>query len=174
MTQAQITQYLEIPLTTLNDWKKKNSNRSKLYELLINLDAKEVQHIIRKKNNHRFFHILNRNIHNDSKCTFEDIKNAFSKKDYHAATIKEQTIYAKFFKELEPAELEEFAQTFNVSKRDIKNIYISSPFRQLIGVAHAWDKRFRLTKVDNYNIENKNILPTALQNILNRKQPTHV
>ncbi|MFA6789342.1 MAG: hypothetical protein WCR15_06630, partial [Arcobacteraceae bacterium] len=92
----------------------------------------------------------------------------------HAATINEQTIYAKFFKELEPAELEEFAQTFNVSKRDIKNIYISSPFRQLIGVAHAWDKRFRLTKVDNYNIENKNILPTALQNILNRKKPTHV
>ena len=49
MTQAQITQYLEIPLTTLNDWKKKDSNRNKLYELLINLDAKEVQHIIRKK-----------------------------------------------------------------------------------------------------------------------------
>lgn len=174
MTQAQITQHLEIPSTTLNDWKKKDSNRNKLYELLINIDEKEVQHIIRKKNNHRFFHILNRNIYNDSKYTFEDIKKAFSKKDYHDATIKEQTIYAKFFKELEPAELEEFAQTFNVSKRDIKSIYIASPFRQLLGVAHAWDKRFRLTKAYNYNIENKNVLPTALQNILNRKKQTDV
>ena len=31
---------------------------------------------------------------------YEDIKKAFSKKDYHDATIKEQTIFSKFFKEM--------------------------------------------------------------------------
>lgn len=173
MTHAHITHYLEIPLTTLNDWKKPNSNRNKLYELLINLDEQEVEHILSKKTNHRFFHILNRNINNHSKFTTTDIKKAFSKKDYHDATIKEQTIYAKFFKELEPNELDEFVQTFNISKRDIKSIYISSPFRQLKGVASSWDKRFRL-KAYTISHENEKVTPYALQHILNRKKQTHV
>ena len=43
MTQIQISKYLDIPLTTLNDWKKENSNRNKLYQLLINLDKNEVE-----------------------------------------------------------------------------------------------------------------------------------
>jgi hypothetical protein len=173
MTQKQICKYLDIPLTTLNDWKKEDSNRHKLYQLLINLDEKEVQNITLKKTNHRFFHILNRNIDNNLKFTQSDIKKAFSRKNYHEATIKEQTIYSKFFKELEPNELDEFVKSFNVSKRDIKSIYISSPFRTLKGVAKAWDRRFRLKHINLQN-ENKKAIPTTLQNILNRKKLNHV
>lgn len=173
MTQTQISKYLDIPFTTLNDWKKEDSNRNKLYQLLINLDEKEVQSKLSKKTNHRFFHILNRNINNYSKFTIDDIVEAFDKKDYHEATLREQSIYSKFFKELEPNELDEFVITFNVSKRNIKSLYISSPFRTLIGVAKAWDRRFRLKHID-LNIEKKKPIPSTLQNILNRKNLTHV
>lgn len=173
MTQIQISKYLDIPFATLNDWKKEDSNRNKLYQLLINLDEKEVQNITNKKTTHRFFHILNRNIDISSNFISTDIRKAFKNKDYHNATIKEQSIYAKFFKELEPDELDEFIKTFNVSKRDIKSIYISSPFRSLKGVAKTWDKRFRLKHIDS-NKEDKKVIPTALQNILNRKNSNHV
>jgi hypothetical protein len=173
MTQIQISKYLEIPLTTLNDWKKEDSNRNKLYQLLINLDEKEVFNKLNKKANHRFFHILNRNINDESKFSFEDVKKAFSRNDYHDATIKEQTIYAKFFKEIEVNELDNFAKTFNISKRDIKQIYISSPFRNLNGLAKTWDKRFRI-KHTSINTEPKKIIPTALQNILNAKKTANV
>ena len=173
MTQAQISKYLNIPFATLNDWKKEDSNRNKLYQLLINLEEKEVQSKLSKKTNHRFFHILNRNIDKTSKFTENDIREAFDRKDYHESTLKEQSIYSKFFKELEPNELDEFIKTFNVSKRNIKSLYISSPFRNLKGVAKTWDRRFRLKHIDS-NIENKKTLPTALQNILNRKNLTHV
>ncbi len=173
MTQAQISKHLDIPLTTLNDWKKEDSNRYKLYQLLINLDEKDIKNITNKKTNHRFFHILNRNIDNYSKFTKDDVQKAFSRKDYHEATIKEQSIYSKFFKELEPNELEEFVKTFNVSKRDIKSIYISSPFRNLSGIAKTWDRRFRLKHI-NSNTEHKKPIPTALQNILNRKKLANV
>ena len=173
MTQAQISKYLEVPLTTLNDWKKEDSNRNKLYQLLINLDEKDVQNIINKKTNHRFFHILNRNINNTLKFTFLDIKKAFSNKDYNEATIREQSIYSKFFKELESNELDDFIKTFNVSKRNIKSIYLSSPFRTLRGIAKTWDKRFRLKHLD-LNINKKRTVPSAFQNILNRKQLSNV
>jgi len=173
MTQVQISKYLEIPFATLNDWKKEDSNRNKLYQLLINLDEKEVQNKLNKKTNHRFFHILNRNIDKTSKFTSDEIREAFNKKDYHEATLREQSIYAKFFKELEPNELDEFIKTFNVSKRNIKSLYISSPFRSIKGVAKTWDRRFRLKHIDS-SIENKKPVPSALQNILNRKNLTHV
>jgi len=173
MTHVQISKYLDIPFTTLNDWKKEDSNRNKLYQLLINLDEKEVQSKLSKKTNHRFFHILNRNIDKTSKFTEYDIRKAFDKKDYHKATIREQSIYAKFFKELEASELDEFIKIFNVSKRNIKSIYTSSPFRTLKGIAKTWDSRFRLKHIDS-NIENKKTIPSALQNILNRRNLTHV
>lgn len=173
MTQIEISKYLDIPLTTLNDWKKEDNNRNKLYQLLINLDKNEVENKFNKKTNHRFFHILNRNINDETKFTFEDIKKAFSKNDYNDATIKEQSIYAKFFKELEVEELDDFVKTFNVSKRDIKQIYISSPFRNLAGVAKVWDKRFRLKHLPT-NVESRQILPSALQNILNKKKIANV
>ena len=173
MTQIQISKYLDIPFATLNDWKKEDSSRNKLYQLLIHLDEKEVQNITNKKITHRFFHILNRNIDSTSKFTSQDIKNAFNKKDYHDATVKEQSIYAKFFKELEPNELDEFIKTFNVSKRDIKSIYVSSPFRSLKGVAKTWDSRFRLKHLD-FNLDIKKDVPSALQSILNRKNISNV
>ncbi len=172
MTQIEISKYVDIPFTTLNDWKKDNSNRNKLYQLLINLDKNLVENILNKQNNHRFFHILNRNIDSE-KITYQDIKKAFSKKDYHAGTIKEQTIYSKFYKEIELDELDDFVKTFCVSKRDIKAIYISSPFRNINGVAKKWDKRFRLSHIDS-NLERESKIPTALQNILNKKNLTNV
>lgn len=173
MTQVQISKYLDIPFTTLNDWKKEDSNRNKLYQLLLSLDEDEVKNKLSKKTNHRFFHILNRNIDNYSKFTSTDIKKAFDKKDYHEATLREQSIYAKFFKELEPEELDELTKTFNISKRNIKSIYTSSPFRNLKGVAKTWDKRFRLKHIES-NEEIKKPIPSALKNILNRKNSFHV
>ena len=173
MTQIEISKYLEIPLTTLNDWKKEDSNRNKLYQLLIHLDKKELQNISNKKITHRFFHILNRNIDEHFKFTYCDIKKAFNKNNYDDASIKEQSIYSKFFKELSPDELEEFIATFDISKRDVKNIYITSPFRSLTGVAKAWDKRFRLKHL-SFKGDKENIVPLALQNILKRKKTVHV
>ena len=142
MTHLQISKHLDIPLTTLNDWKKKNSNRNKLYQLLINLEEDVVQEKLNKK-------------------------------DYYEASSREQTIYAKFFKELEPNELDEFIITFNVSKRNIKSIYLSSPFRTLKGIAKIWDRRFRLKSIGPNEEVEKNI-PTVLQNILNKRNLTHV
>lgn len=173
MTQTQISKYLDIPLTTLNDWKKENSNRNKLYQLLISLDESDVAQKLNKKVNHRFFNILNRNVDDNSKSSFDEIRKAFTRKDYHEGTIKEQSIYSKFFKELEVGELEDFVKTFNVSKRDIKSIYISSPFRSLSGVAKSWDKRFRLKHLPLVT-EHKKSVPSALQNILNRKKLANV
>lgn len=173
MTQSQISKYLDIPFTTLNDWKKEDSNRNKLYQLLISLDENEINNKLNKKINHRFFHILNRNITNNYKFTTKDIQNAFNKKDYTDATIKEQSIYSKFFKELESSELDEFIKTFNVSKRNIKSIYISSPFRKLKGLAKIWDKRFRVKHIE-MDIDNKKTNPSVLQHILNRKKLSHV
>ena len=173
MTQTQISKYLDIPFATLNDWKKENSNRNKLYQLLINLDEEEVQNKLNKKTTHRFFHILNRNINNYSKFTSLDIKEAFDKKDYHDATLREQSIYSKFFKEIEVNELDEFIKTFNVSKRNIKSIYTSSPFRSLSGLAKTWDSRFRLKHVE-VDTKNRKNVPLALQNILNKKNLIHV
>ncbi|MFY9074981.1 hypothetical protein OZZ08_08420 [Malaciobacter mytili] len=173
MTQAQISKYLDIPLTTLNDWKKEDSNRNKLYQLLISLDESDIAQELNKKLNHRFFNILNRNVDDNSKSSFDEIRKAFSRKDYHEGTIKEQAMYSKFFKELEVGELEDFVKTFNVSKRDIKSIYISSPFRSLSGVAKKWDKRFRLKHLPLVT-EHKKSVPSALQNILNRKKLANV
>ena len=173
MTQIEISKYLDIPFATLNDWKQEDSNRNKLYELLSNLDTQEVGKILNKKNNHRFFHILNRNIDTEN-FIYEDIKKAFSKKDYHDATIKEQTIFSKFFKELEVNELEDFIKTFSLSKRDIKSIYISSPFKNIEGIAKNWDKRFRLKHSDFNTIKETKSIPSALQNILNKKNLINV
>ena len=168
MTQIEISKYLDIPFATLNDWKQENSNRNKLYELLSNLEIDFVEKILNKKENHRFFHILYRNIE-DEKFSYENIKRAFSKQDYHDGNIKEQTIYSKFFKEIEIDELEDFILTFSLSKRNIKNIYATSPFRIIDGIAKKWDKRFRLKHFEsNINHTNKSI-PTSLQNILNKK-----
>jgi hypothetical protein len=71
------------------------------------------------------------------------------------------TIYSKFFKEIEPSELDDFVKTFNVSKRDIKNLYISSSFRNINGIATKWDKRFRLKHIST-NTENKKVMPSSL------------
>lgn len=49
MTQVEISNYLDIPFATLNDWKQENSKRNTLYEFLINLDIGFVENILNKK-----------------------------------------------------------------------------------------------------------------------------
>lgn len=98
MTQIQISKYLDIPLTTLNDWKKENSNRNKLYQLLINLDKNEVESKLNKKANHRFFHILNRNINDETEFKFEDIKKHFLKTIIMMPQLKNKQFMLSFLK----------------------------------------------------------------------------
>ena len=176
MTQKEITNYLNIPLTTLNDWKKTDSARNKLYELLINLDSSIALTILNKKVNHEIFSILNRNIADDSNFTFDEIKTAFSKSSYSDSTPREQIIYAKFFKELDPSELDDFTSTFNVSKRNIKNIYLTSPFRFLSGVSKLYDKRFRVRHANNnlQTSKSKQNIPAALKQLLANKGVVNV
>ena len=173
MTQKEITNYLNIPLTTLNDWKKTDSARNKLYELLINLDSSIALTILNKKVNHEIFSILNRNIADDSNFTFDEIKTAFSKSD---STVRERLIYAKFFKELDPSELDDFASTFSISKRNIKNIYLTSPFRFLSGVSKLYDKRFRVCHTNNnlQTSKSKQNIPAALKQLLANKGVVNV
>ena len=67
-------------MTTLNDWKKGNSNRNKLYQLLISLDEGDVIPKLNKKTNHRFFYILNKNVDDNSMSSFDEIRKALVEK----------------------------------------------------------------------------------------------
>ena len=80
MTKSEASKILDIPLSTLNDWEKLNSNRHTLYNFIIASDKNEVVSKLNNKKSHRIFHILNRN--SSFKYTFDDIQKAFSK-DYY-------------------------------------------------------------------------------------------
>lgn len=106
---------------------------SRLNKLLINK-------INKKYENHRFFHILNRNIEESERYLKEEIEIAFRKSEYDEATIREKVIYSKFFRELEIDEVAEFCETFKVQECNIRAIYESSPLKLLRGVSEIWDK----------------------------------
>lgn len=146
MTKVEIYNIFDIPITTLNEWQKPSSRKHKLYSFLIQLD-KESINTTTKKNKHRFFHILNRNIEDKYHYSYEEIKEAFSKSKYDDTLDRAKLIYAKFFKEFESDDLEHFCEYFQVNKRNVKQIYASSPYRKLKGVAKVWDKRFRLKHI---------------------------
>lgn len=159
MTHKEIKEHLNIPLTTLDSWKKENHNKHLLYLLLINTEAKYVEKkITLDKKNHRIFHILNRNI--KESYSWKDIHNAFKKKSYDEGSNKDKSIYSKFFKECDSKDLESLEKVFDVSKRDIKKIYISSPLKKINGISKVWNSRFRIPKEDKAITKEKEYIPT--------------
>ena len=149
MTHREIKEHLNVPLSTLDSWKNESHPKHKLYLLLTNTDAKYVEKKISTENKtHRIFHIVNRN--SIESYNWKDVQNAFKKDNYTKASSKETIIYSKFFKECEPDDLDSLVKTFNVSKRNIKKIYLTSPLRKLTGVAKVWDTRFRIPTTDRY------------------------
>lgn len=145
MTKSEISNILDIPLTTLYDWEKEDHLRNKLYRYLSNTTKSVAVKTLNKKSTHRILHILNRNITDKHKYTIDEVKKAFSKQEYSLATSREKIIYSKFFKESDEEDLNDLVENLNVSKRDIKRIYKDIPERAFSGVAKVWDRRFRLS-----------------------------
>ena len=174
MTKKEISKLFDIPLSTVNDWQKEDSSRHKLYEFLRAVPKKEYQSIKSQQKNHRLLHILNRNIQKKYAYSIKDIKGAFSKADFNAASDSEQVIYSKFFKECDTDDLKSLVELFDLSIRDIKKIYITSPLHKFKGVREVWDKRFRI-KTDDSLVSSTNIsgIPTALAHVL-KKRIAHV
>ena len=170
MTKQEISKLFEIPISTLNDWQKENSNRHKLYQFLNQFDVRNTTKILAEKKNHRIFHILNRNIDKAEAFSVTDIKVAFSHDNYTNASEKEHIIYSKFFKECDEEDLTNLIKQFNLSIRNIKKIYLTSPLRKLKGVADIWDKRFRLQPLEvSIQSSNDTSIPIALQQILAKR-----
>lgn len=145
MTKSEISDTLDIPLTTLYDWEKEGHPKNKLYRHLSNTNKSVAKSTIqKKKDTHRILHILNRNITDKHKYTREEIKIAFTKKDYSLATQREKVIYSRFFKECDKEDLRDLVKIFHVSTRDIKLLYTDIPERAFPGVAKVWDRRFRI------------------------------
>jgi len=170
MTKQEISKLFDIPVSTLNDWQKEDSNRHKLYLFLNQFDINETTKIFKEQKNHRIFHILNRNIDKTEAFNVADLKVAFSKDNYNDASAKEHIIYSKFFKECDEEDLSDLIKQFNISIRKIKKIYLTSPLRKLKGVSEIWDKRFRLQPLEeSIQSTNKTSMPIALQQVLARR-----
>ena len=170
MTKKEMSKTFYLPMSTLNDWDKKENRKNKLFQFLQNIKLEDAQKNLKKKRTHRIFHILNRNIENDKKFTYNEVRNAFIQTDYNEASQREKIVYSKFFKECDASDLEDFEKVFHVSKRAIKTIYKQIPERMFKGVSEIWDKRFRLQSiVTNMPLRTNNI-PLALQNILEKRR----
>jgi len=169
MTNKEISKLFEIPLSTINDWQKKGSTRYKLYHFLHAINIKDVKDISTQQKSHRLIHILNRNIDKKSAYSIKEIENAFSLSEYTKASQREQVIYSKFFKECDAEDLSSLQSLFNLSIRNVKQIYLSSPLRKLRGVRDLWDKRFRIKSDDERAIPLNNTIPNALAHILNKR-----
>jgi len=174
MTKNEIVEVFDIPLTTLYDWEKEGHSKNKLYKLLSHINKKVACSTINEQEEtHRIFHILNKNIAKEYKYTREEIKSAFTKKDYNLATPREKIIYSRFFKECDEEDLISLEKTFNVSKRNIKLIYKDLPERAFSGVSKVWDKRFRMSarNKDISHSSNKSHPIDFTQNFLAKASP---
>ncbi|MEA1893469.1 MAG: hypothetical protein U9N33_12280 [Campylobacterota bacterium] len=169
MTKKEISNTFDLPISTLNDWDKEESRKNKLFQFLQNMKLEDTQKNLKKKNTHRIFHILNRNIVKDKKFTYDEVRNAFIQTNYDEATQREKIVYSKFFKECVVSDLEDLEKVFHVSKRDIKTIYKQIPERMFKGVSEVWDKRFRLQGVVADIPVKANNIPLALQKVLERR-----
>ena len=169
MTKSEASRILDIPLSTLNDWEKLDSNRHTLYKFIITSNRKDIESKLNDKKSHRIFHILNRNINTTFNYTFNDIEKAFSKNNYNKASQRECIIYSKFFKECDVDDLESLISVFGISIRTIKQLYLTLPERKIIGVARVWDKRFRVKHLIHEQ-KRTNKVPSALQHILNKRE----
>ena len=169
MTKAEASRILDIPLSTLNDWEKSDSNRNTLYKFIITSDKNDVENKLNNNKSHRIFHILNRNVNATFNYTFNEIQKAFSKNNYNKATNRECIIYSKFFKECDVDDLESLISVFGISIRIIKQLYLTLPERKIIGVARVWDKRFRVKHL-THEQKRTNKVPSALQHILKKRE----
>lgn|GEM_PF-1314689 len=170
MTKNEISDTLDIPITTLYDWEKEDHPRNKLYKYLSNTSKSVAKRTLNKRSTHRILHILNRNITDKHKYTVEEVKQAFSNHEYHLATQREKIIYSKFFKECDEEDLNDLVKNLNISKRDIKRIYRDIPERAFSRVSKVWDRRFRLSrKASKVKIHKKVVHTDFAKQYLNKK-----
>ena len=169
MTKSEIHDIFDIPLTTLSEWQKPESRKHKLYSFLIKSDKEIVEKTTNKRKSHRLFHILNRNIDKTQQYKYDEIQKAFLKESYFDATKREQLIYSKFFKEFEGDELDELCSVFDVNKRTIKKLYLSSPYNKLKGVSKVWNRRFRVRTSNLDSSDTDRVIPSTLQSIIERR-----
>jgi len=168
MTKSEINNILEIPISTLNDWDKSNHSKNKLYKFLVNSTKEDAIKQTSRNQYHRIYHILNRNIDSKYNYGFDDIVSAFTKTNYTQATQRDKKVYSSFFKECDIDDLASLEVVFNVSKRTIKQLYITLPQRNINGVAKVWDRKFRLKRLPKQE-QTTTSIPTALEQILNNR-----
>jgi len=169
MTKKEISKLFDLPLSTLNDWDKEINRKHKLFQFLSSIEFDDLDKFSKTKKSHRLFHILNRNIDENKYFTHDEIKEAFAHTHYKESTQREKIIYSKFFKECDVNDLEDLEKVFHISKRDVKSIYKQIPERSLKGVSEVWDKRFRLKSLNTEVLQVSNNIPSALQEILQRR-----
>jgi len=169
MTKKEISKLFDLPLSTLNDWNKETNRKHKLFQFLSNIELDDLDKFSKTKKSHRLLNILNRNIDENKRFTYDEIKNAFTHTNYQESTQREKIIYSKFFKECDVDDLEDLEKVFHISKRDVKNIYKQIPERSFKGVSEIWDKRFRLKTLDTKILQPSNNIPSALQAILQNR-----
>ena len=169
MTKKEISKLFDLPLSTLNDWDKEINRKHKLFQFLSSIEFDDLDKFSKTKKSHRLFHILNRNIDENKYFTHDEIKEAFAHTNYKESTQREKIIYSKFFKECDVNDLEDLEKVFHISKRDVKSIYKQIPERSLKGVSEVWDKRFRLKSLNTEVLQVSNNIPSALQEILQRR-----
>jgi len=93
---------------------------------------------------------LNRNISVKDKYTSDEIKVAFSKKDYSLGTEREQQLYIRFFQGCSNEEdLEILFNSYGIKTRSVKSLYKSFSNERKREFGYFWSKRFRLSKIKN-------------------------
>jgi len=147
MTNKQISEIYEIPLSTVHEWSKPTHNKHKVYLHLQN-SSPYIPH-----KNHRLLHILNRNILNTQKYTIEEIETTLNSKTSNFANQRQKIIVSKFFKECDVEDLEKLIKEHGVSIKRVKKIYEESPERKLLGVQKVWNKRFRLKAIKTERVK---------------------
>lgn len=85
-------------------------------------------------------YILNRNILPQYKYSKEEIREAFLKKEFKEANMRERIIYSKFLKECDEEDLETLLSFLSISIENIRSFYKDIPERAFAGVSNRWDK----------------------------------
>jgi len=89
---------------------------------------------------HRIYHILNRNISNEAKFDFDEIRKPFFLSNHNS---RDTFIIHRFFKELDTDDIDSFCEEFSVSKELIKKTYLGSAVNLLSGVRKKWEPYFK-------------------------------
>lgn len=75
-----------------------------------------------------FLKTFNINVLQDEQYTALEIKDAFERRTYDTDKSRIRKIYDLFFENFTPTQRDEFCNTFEINKRDIKKVYEFSPF----------------------------------------------